>query len=471
MTAAAARGPRITPLALLAAGLALLLVGLPWGLGGSAQRAYQGLTGELLSTLPPGSVVAEHYDRGWFRSHATTELALATGASASAGPVRIRLDSQVDQGPVHWLNSGLPPVLARVQSRIELVDAPIGLPPLRIVTDLGLDGNSLSSLHLPAVDRPGVNAAYRLRTGELTGTLRFEPRTGALDLDLVLPMAELAAPRGPVARLEDLRLTSELGAGLGAGLGTALDGGDAGSGSPRSESGHSGADAPARGSDGLTREPSQRTRADRLGVRLGLAAESLSLGSQTYRQPRLGFTGEGLDWAAIADLTAAVQVLSSGAGPPPMRGLVGAALLAQLLPRLAAGQPRIRIDPVRVDSPEGPLSVRLSLEIDPGRHNPLDTRASPAAASTWIGALKAEGEIELPEPLARRWLRPRGPESVPRPGDAATVPPSALQAWLDGGWVSVREGRVTSAFRLAEGLLTINGKTFPLLGLPSAGPR
>jgi hypothetical protein len=412
-------------------------------------------------------VVTERYDRGWFRSRATTELALATGTSASAAPLRIRLDSQVDQGPLHWLNSGLPPVLARVQSRIELVDPPVALPPLQIVTDLGLDGSSLSRLRLAAVDRPGVNAAYRLRTGELSGTLRVEPASGALDLDLDLPLAELAAPTGSVARLEELSLRS----GLRAGPRTGLAGVDSGSGSPRSESGQPGAEEAARGINGLTPEPFQRAHADRLGVRLGLAAESLSLGSQTYRQPRLGFTGEGLDGAAIADLMAAVQVLSSGAAPQALRGLVGAALLAELLPRLAAGQPRILIDPVRVESPEGPLSARLSLEIDPGSHNPQVTGASPAATSAWIGALRAEGEIELPEPLARRWLMPPGLDASPRPGEATTLPPSALQAWLEGGWVSLREGRVTSALRLADGLLTINGKTFPLLGLPSAGLR
>ena len=45
------RGPWTRPLIALGAGLALLLVGLPWVLGAFAQQGYQELLRELLSKI------------------------------------------------------------------------------------------------------------------------------------------------------------------------------------------------------------------------------------------------------------------------------------------------------------------------------------------------------------------------------------------------------------------------------------
>jgi hypothetical protein len=453
----------MVPLAALAAGVALLMTLPPWILGGSAHRAYQGLVSDLLVALPPGSVVTEQYERGWFRSRASTELVIQPGTH-SPSPLRVRIDSRIDQGPLHWLHSGLPPALARVESRVDLLDQQVA-PPLRVVTDLGLHGGTASRLHLPAIDQPGIHAAYRLRSGALTGSLRLEPGSGGLELDLDLPLAELTGPQGTIARVEALRLTSSLRSQPA----------DPGSGSGRALIGSAQAGSPAPGAGTPGGAPPEYPRDARLDLRLTLNATALSLDGESLREPRLGLIAEGLDGAALVELTTGLQALSTGEAPQAVRRLLGAALLAQWLPRLAAGQPRILIDPARVDTTEGPLAVRLSLALGPTRSGPDPSGprggTSPTDPRDWLGALMAEGEIELPEALARRWLTPGDAGTGPRPGELGTPRSATLQSWLDGGWVSQRDGRIASAFRLADGLLSVNGKTVPLFGLPSTRLR
>ncbi|MGE5154990.1 MAG: DUF945 family protein, partial [Bdellovibrio bacteriovorus] len=273
-------------------------------------------------------------------------------------------------------------------------------------------------------------------------------------LDLALPEAELEGHQRSLARVLDLRLTASLrqspAGDTRVGLGPLT-------GSP-------GAVESTPGTLGSDPGPAQRPSDGRLDLHLGFSAEALTLDGQTYRQPRLGLTTTDLDRTVLGDLKSVLQVLSPGGAPLAMRQMIGAALLGQLLPRLAAGHPRILVDPARVDTPEGPVTARLSLEIEPLDQGIQSRGARRADASGLIRALRAEGEIDLPEPLARRWLAP--PSAGPgRPGSA---PSSGLQGWLDDGLVSLREGRVTSTFRLADGLFTVNGRTFPLLDSPSA---
>jgi uncharacterized protein YdgA (DUF945 family) len=200
-------------------------------------------------------------------------------------------------------------------------------------------------------------------------------------------------------------------------------------------------------------------------LHLELDLENLTLGDEHYRNIQLGFAAERLDPAAIGDLATTLQTLSSGNLPRVMRNLMTAALLARVLPRIAAAEPRIAMDPVRMDTPEGPLTAHLELLVAPG-----DDVAKPAGrdstkVETWLAALHGDGEIELPEPLARRWLASGALGGNPVPG---TQVPSPLDAWSRDGWVTLRNGRVASAVHLADGLLTVNGKTFPLLGLGGA---
>lgn len=453
------RGLRLTSAALASAVGVILLVG-PLALGGRAQQAYQNLLGDTLKALPASWVVLEHYDRGWFGSRAQAELSVQPSPGGRlAKPFHIRLDSLVSHGPLHWFRA-FPPALARVETRAELVDLPVDLPPLLVSTDIGVGGRALARLRVPAGDRAGRNGAYRLQNEELIGTIQFEPGGSRIVTDIRLPGLALMAPSGSVGELQGLALAADLqrrSGGLYGGTGR-IAVGSAQLGPPGAET----------RLEGLTLNLNQTPRDERLDLSLELGTETLGVGGGAYRDLRLGLAAERLDGETLSELTEGLKALSSGAVSPTMRGLIGAALMARLLPRLAAAGPRISIDPLRVETPEGPASARLSLGLEGSESagNPKDTPFSDPRA--WITALSGDGEMELPESLALEWLGRAGSASTAAPGpagdDAANTARARLKPWVEGGWVSASDGRVASAFRLADGLLTVNGKTFPLLG-------
>lgn len=445
----------------LAVALAAALLGLPWVLGGSAQRAQQGLHDELLRTLPPGAILEDQYQRGWFRSRSGLELEIqpATGSRDSA---RLRIDSLIEQGPLHWLSSGWPPALARVRSEVRLSDPSIPLPPLQVVTDLNARGQGLARFSLPSGPGAGAQGPYRLRHGELRGSLQFEPPPGALSLRLDLSELELGDTGGSPVQLQGLALSGEVRPAAW----------------PRTEDRGGSPPGPAqvrpvdRGSGVApwAGDTAGYPLAGPLDLDLDLSLRTLSVGQVAYQRARVIAAAERLDTSTLGELGQALGLLSPGVGPPTLRRLMGAALLAQLLPRLATTEPQINVHSARVETPDGPLEAHLNLGLDGGDPSGTSPRAGRGGIGNWMRTLRADGEISVPEPLARRWLDARaGPGTQ---GSGGRTPPRAqtLQAWLDEGWVSLRGGQVTSAFRFADGLLTVNGKTVPLLALPTVGP-
>lgn len=450
--------PRL--LAALAAAVALILLGGPLVLGGRAQQAYQNLLGDLLEALPPGWVVVENYDRGWFGAKAHTELAFRPGLGGRVStPLRVRLESRVSHGPLHWLTA-FPPVIARAHTRAEILDLPAELPPLLVGTDIGIDGRALARLQVPAGEWAGQNGAYRLRNGELRGSLRFEPQDRRILTDIQLPDLALLAPGGTLAGLSGLSLEADLAEASGAPA--------AGRAHLAIESAQAGAAEAGKRLEELRLAFAQTPRDGNLDLRIELAARSFGLGGTPFQNARMTVSADALDTHALAELAEGVKALASDAVSPAMRGLVGAALVARLLPRLAVAGPRLDIDPLRVDTADGPAAGRLRLGLDalgnPG--DPVNPFASPSA---WIRALSGDGELELPESLALQWLArldssPTG-SGLANGGDGEMAQ-ERIQPWIEAGWVSLRDGRLASDFRLTNGLLTVNGKTFPLFRVP-----
>lgn len=449
------RGTRATRFRYLIApggALALLLLGLPWVLGASAQRAYQGLLEEFLSALPPGSVLAEDYERGWFRSTAGLALALQPQPGAGDGEaLRLRIESEVEQGPLHWLDFSLPPAWLRIQSRVELPDHPLSPPPLLVTTDLAADGSSLSRFHLDPGESAG--AGYRLRHAGLRGSLRLRHPSGPLGLVLDLPETELISPTGNVGLIQALRLTLELSASppeQGGPGGTAL------LWSARAET-----DVQAEGHlDSLGALQGERP----LDLHLTLTTAAARLGDQVLGPTELTINAQRLDLEAIRETAAALGALSGSALPQAVRGLMGATLLARLLPRLAPTRPRITLDPVRTETPEGVANARLELSMEPLAETQRASGRDPTPPANWLAGLRAEGEMDLSEPLARRWLGRSDPHGFATDQGSSASP---LDPWLRSGRVSLREGHILSGFRFGDGLLTLNGQTFPVPGLPA----
>jgi len=455
----------------LAAGLVLILIGasLPLVLGTQAQRAYQELLGAAGEALPGATVVFSRYDRGWFSSTADTEWALE-----ASGTQRLRLDSRIEQGPFTWFSREGFPVLARVQTRAEWIGTAVQMPPLLVTTHISTDGSAVGRLLVPATDQPRRDDLPWLRTKDLTGTVHFSPAAPTVLVEIDLPAVALVTPTGPLAQLTDARLRSDLRGwtgGLYTGI-TRLTIGVARFGSTGAELTNATATEPRwqrlpTGSPGtppatpagaalhglvidLTQTPSDRN----LDVQLQARADDLQLRGQDYRTAQIGISARSLDGQSLIDLIEALQTLSSNTRNPALRGLVGLTLVTRLLPRFLAAGPRFDLDPVRLDTPDGPVNLHLRVAA-PAAGDGSANRGSNAV--TWLTAISAEGAVTLPESVARDWLGPADQEHQGAAGQR-------LDRWLEEGWVSVRDGQVSSTVHLADRVLTVNGRILPLLG-------
>lgn len=456
--------------ALLALGFLLLLVltGLPLAIGVGAQRAYQALLRSTYQALPVGWVLVEQYERGWFSSHATAELTRqpATGPAPAAQPTRIRLDSRIDQSPWSWFSAGLFPAAAHVTTRADWVDGPIPLPPLFIDTTVGADGSGRAHLLVPASNQSTGQSrppdGDRLLNQTITGTLYFRPSPPRAALDLRIPSVGLDTAAGPRARLTGTRIKAELtdwSGGIATGhisLATA-----SARFNPAPQTSPTGQEALVEQLTlTLEQAPSEPAPARRLNLKLNAAADLLRLDGIAYRSPVVGLSAQSLDAQTVTDIAGALRTLSSEAATPAMRGLVGATLLAQLLPRLMASSPSVELNPFTLSTPDGPVAGHLALAVK-GHDGPTNGAAAVLGAllgggpANWLNALTGDGDLALPRPIALAWL-------ARADATGTTSPADQLQALSDGGWITAQDGRIASTLRLASGKLRINGKKIRL---------
>lgn len=465
----------------LASILVLVPIALPRVLGPNAQRAYQDLLHSAVDALPTGWVLVERYDRGWFSSHATAELTRQTADRPVFAPAlkHIRLESRIDQGPWAWLSAGLGgdpfPVAARVRTRVEWVDAPLPLPPLILTTSVGANGAGRTHLLIPAPDQITAQAtdqaanqtpprdAYRLHGKAITGTADFSLNPRQTQLDLRIPDLALSNPDGPAASLTDARLNGQLtdwAGGLFSGHATldiaaarfnAAPPAGSPAGTPPNET------SLERLTLRLDQEPAGAAPTLRLGLRLNAGAEKLRLGGNDYQSPALGLSAQSLDVRTLTEIIFGARILLSDTATPADRGMAGITLVAQVLPRFLAAGPSIKISPLNMTTTDGPVEGHLAIA---AANHGSGGNGTAALLGALLGGgsetlLTGEGELTLPRPIAVNWLA--GTDTAAR--SAATA---QLQEWIDGGWVTARDGRVTSALRIDRGKLTINGKRVPL---------
>ncbi|UHD16993.1 DUF945 family protein [Thiocapsa bogorovii] len=449
--------------------LGLVLAVGPLALGYLAKVGYEDLLADLMKDLPDREILENSFHRGWFDSSAAFEVLIPPDSASQAPlrPTRIRLDSRIEQGPWTWLTTRLPPVLGRVHTRIEVQGFPVALPVLPVSIDLYADGSGRMQLRVPPGETLATSQVMGLRYGSLDGELLVAPGQEAIEFRLMLSEGVLTTPTGPLVRLSDLRFKA--------------DRPDAASGTGRLQvasvelEGAAGAVVsatsapPALRLEGLSATLSHALREGLLDLRLGLAAQQLATASMTYGRSELGLSAERLDAEALADLGKGIRLLASDQVGQEMRGLIAGGLIARLAPRFVASGTRIGVEPIRIETPDGLALGRLDLRLDPG--NDSQSRLTSGVVD-WLVLLRADGDLELPEAVALDWIaRVLGPDIEDRA--LPTSEPSAekagrqeaetlLEGWIREGWVTRRDTRISSALRLGDGLLTVNGKTVPL---------
>jgi hypothetical protein len=133
--------------------------------------------------------------------------------------------------------------------------------------------------------------------------------------------------------------------------------------------------------------------------------------------------------------------------------------MARLLPRLAASGARLAVDPVRIQTPEGPAMGRLELRLDPD--GPLPRRPS-LEVGDWLGLFQVDSHLSLPEAIALSWLEPFGTEHSLFLSDPNSIAPAReeagtlLMTLTMGGWIS--QAGWPSGLRRASRRWTLHGQ-------------
>lgn len=455
--------------------LALIFAVGPLAVGHLARAGYADLLANLIKDLPEREILQNSYQQGWFVSSAAFEVLISPDAAAQSPlrfalqaplrPIRIRLDSRIEQGPLAWFRLRSVPLIGRVHTRVEVQGLSVALPLLPVTIDLHANGAGLMQVRVPPGETRATAEAMGLQHGALDGELRLASDRASLAGWIALAGVELITPTGPIARLSDLRFEADLpdyASGTGRLDVAMVEVADLVQGPVASTSRPQTAARPTLQVDALSATLSRERRDGLLHLRLALSAQQITTARQTYGRSQIGLSAERLDADALTDLVEGIGLLGSGQVAPPMQGLVTAGLMVSLVPRFVASAARIGVEPVRIETPDGPALGRLDLRLDPDADAP---NWLTSGVGDWLALLRIDGDLELPETIALDWLA-LGVEdealSASQPAAAQEEARTLLAGWVRDGWVSVRDARVVSAVRLGDGLLTINGKTVPL---------
>jgi uncharacterized protein YdgA (DUF945 family) len=446
--------------ALIAAPALVVVVG-PYWLGGRAELAYRTTFAEIRGRPQVMQVLREDYRRGWFSSKASLEL--VPSAADQGTDLRLRIDSDVAHGPRSLEGLNWPPALAEIRSRLALEHPDFHLEGVEIDTRLAWDGGGASQLRLPAMDLQAAGEAPGLRSAAATGMVRFEPggsTTGHLDL----PSLELVGADGAALLvLRDLQAehsTTPWLPGILVGTGKVTV----------SEAYGSGATEPLVAED-LAFDFEAQPEDGLLGVRFSYGVGVLSVGDADYGPSRVEFRASRLDGAALSALQQDLGDLNAQALPEAMAGVAAVAVLMKHLPALVAADPQLALNRLEVVTPQGPIQGRLAI----GTQGLTGTDLMVGA---WLERLVADGELNLPRSIAVTLLaqgqRETLLETLAADGRAEadltqdeeqaleSVAATQLELLVQGGWVKDEGGRLTSVLKLADGVLTINGKPLPL---------
>jgi uncharacterized protein YdgA (DUF945 family) len=454
---------RQLPIAFLAVVVLAVLVAGPWFLGERAERVYRDELAALQRQSKAPRIVSETYRRGWFHSEASIELRPATGDLAE--DLRLHIDSRISHGPRALADLTWPPALARVDSTLKLEHPALHLSGVQADTRIGWNGEGLTRIALPGLNQPASGGKPGLRTAAGHGELRMNPATGPVAASIDIPSLEVLGEGGAIlVSLRDLHAANTILPWL---PGLRIASGDLRIGQVRAE----GPDGPTEARD-LSLSVESRPKGGLLDVHLSYRAGVLRIGGADYAPSQADFSATRLDGATLAALQRDLEGLSGKNLPEAMVGIATAAIMMQHLPALAAVDPGIALDRLDIATPSGPVTGRVVLGVKGLTAADIDSRG------TWMRRLVGEGELSLPRAVALAVLTAaQRQKALDAAEDSASVEstPEQEQAMADAaamqiddlvqeGWIAADGERLQTVLKLADGLLTVNGKTLPIGG-------
>lgn len=446
-----------------------LVLALPGIVGWQMEARYQ----ELVERAEQAGlrVTANSYQRGWFAAAAETELEPALpkrAADVAAIDMRFKIRSRIDHGPLVTAGLGL----GEIDSEI-LVDGEQLFPdeyPASIKTLVALDGGGRMQLELPPLSLEPQSDRPAAEFSGLSAQLDFDPQFQANQLQA--EMAGLVLSEGGSAVLEVglVEMDSRSWAGpagltLGGGIFTM----------ERLLFNNPAQDI-AVALNGLSAEIESSDQGQQIGGSASYRLETAEIGGETYGPGEIRFEFSNFSAPVLARMQQEFEQMSQQDLSEQQQGMVVMSILLSSVPKLLENDPGLALRQLRLVTPDGVIEGHLALQ---SRGLKWEEIGDPAKL---LGKLAADMSLRLPQRLLQLVLEQRVLNQIVQQyqqreslGEEIEMPNAAqLQSMVEaeaeqqlsqllGQGILEQDGdRLATVAVLADGLLTVNGKTVPL---------
>lgn len=411
---------------------------LPHWAGGVAEEQHQAAW-DAITEDPRLDVVSRDYSRGVRQSTARTELAISTGGTAKGGERLVFVEEDtIHHGPVIFGGEsalGAARIESVVRPSEETAAAYPGLagdePLLTAETLVAFDGSS--RIRYASPERQWQQDDVRMSFSGLSGTANLSAAMDRMDGDGVIDSFLVEGPdaraeiTGVTIRSDARALSSWLWAGSTEMQINSIRIEEAGE---------------AVAIDGVTLTASSDAEEGGLRGSMDLSAESVDTPQGLFSEGRLRVSSSNLDQAAIEQMVEWSQAMERGE-------LTQQELNARLMniwPDLLAANPRLAVDELHLETPDGSFSGSASAEWTAGRpnmNNPM----------TLINGLLIELRLSGPEErVGTLFSEMAGTGKAGQAGDR-------LSALEQQGLIVRQDGEVRTELALRESMVHANGSS------------
>ncbi|MCP4993936.1 MAG: YdgA family protein [Gammaproteobacteria bacterium] len=444
---------------------ALLLV--PGVIGYQVEAQYSQLIDQL--DREGFTVEEQHYSRRWFSADAETRLLLksSTGPAEAEEPVRFTLRSHLSHGP---LLPSSAPGLAEIATQI-LIDGKVLFDHQEqapVTTFISFNRAGEMTLDLSPVDIEPTADRPAIKFYGLTGSVIFEPDFTKSKTRLKMPGLEIKGDGAEQATISGLTLdmhSSEGVAGLMMGDGTF-----------RLESFDINSDEVDINMNGISVDVGTTANGEMVQATAAYRFQVIEVEDQSFGPVELLLKLDNLSAPTLVKIQKAMQELNAQQLSENQRGMAVMSTLMAIIPELLVNDPLFALERVRFETQEGAIDGHFSIQskglgwpIKGGQQELLEKLLSEASLrmpeSYFQDMLERYAADQFSQEITRRQL---AGEEIQLPDEAKLnqIFRQQGQEQLDlllQQEILQRDGRdLVFDMILADGLLTVNGKTVPL---------
>ncbi len=450
--------------------LGAILAAAPIIVGIETETHYQEFVARIENN---GFKVLDHqYQRGWLGAEAETRLQMSnsagTGERQSQTPrFGFLLKSDIAHGPMTADGLGL----AAINSQVHPL--PGGALPEsysgKLHTFVALDGKGKTELSWPPETSAVGNSGDRASFGGLDGEILFDPNEERVNWDLMIPEVRFISSEGVAVGFSGLGIDSrswESQSGLTLGEGTLT---------LREISFSDGMADDTLRIEGFGLKVESSERNERVAAVADYSLSGLTTGDQVFGPGRIRLTLDQLSAEGLLRLQESISHVQRQPMAELQRRMATMSALMSVAPALLETDPKVTIDPLRLSTPDGVVDGRFSLASEGMTWDQVTSGAQ--ALEKLSGSLSIKMPEAVFERLLEGWIlsqlkRERlalgeqlddGQNEEQIQNQAKIEAQSLFTSLVRQQFVVHGNGEIATVAALSSGLLTINGKVFPLV--------